>query len=188
MRTLLAKIFGSRRSKAAGGVSTAGVQPGLWSSMPPTMSPATPATIPAALPANAPVGTGKNPFAAPGEPPGRTPLFMPGPNSAPGSLWSRAVAWVKWPANSGARRRLFPTNDQLELVLGRPKPPARNRNLEIGLPAHVRRSDVAASKSKVIYESKPAATADATRMMEESDRTYSRLRGRRLDSMRVDED
>lgn len=184
MRNFLAKIFGSRRSKSPKAAKTAGVQPGLWSSMPPTVSPATPA----ALPDTAPSVPGRNPFAVPAEPTGRKPLFMPGRISPPGSFWSRAAAWLGWPVRAGARRRLFPTNDQLELVLGRPNPPARNQNLEIGLPASARRSDAAARISKVIYESKPASAADAARMMEESDRAYERLRGRRLDSLRVTDD
>ncbi len=187
MKSLLAAIFGNRPSGGAFGVKSAGVQPGLWSPESPAVSPTTPAAAP--TPTSDAAKAGHNPFAAAPETSSvRKPLFaarstLPGPG-----LWARMQGWLGLRNGAVAGRRLFSTNDQLELVLGRPQQPARNRNLEIGLPARVRRSDATVGKSKVIYESKPASGADATRMMEESDRAYSRLRGRRLESMRVAND
>ena len=180
MKSFLASFFGKRPFSAAPGTSPAGVQPSLWSPESPAVSPATPAASPPT--------PGQNPFAAPGQSVPRKPLFATGTPAPQRALWARIQTWLGRPEGTIARRRLFSTNDQLELVLGRPQQPARNRNLEIGLPARVRRSDTTVGKSKVIYESKPASAADATRMMEESDRAYARLRGRRLESMRVGND
>ena len=130
----------------------------------------------------------QNPFATPASAPARKPPFQARPDPARGSWWTRLRAWIGWPAPSASRRRLFQSSDQLELVLGRSSVPARNRDLEVGLPARVRRSDTTVGQSKVIYESKPTAAIDAARMREESDRAYTRLRGRRLDSLKVGTD
>jgi len=188
MRKLFAQLFGRRRTGT--NQKPSAIQAGLWSGLPSSTTPA-PAVAPEAIPPGPATpsvsAAGKNPFATPHVTPGRKPLFMPGRAVPPGSFWSRLLGRFGWPPAS-ARRRLFPTSNQLELVLGRPNPPARNRNLEIGVSARVRRSDASASISKVIYESKPATAADAARMTEESDRAYTRLRGRRLESLRVDED
>jgi len=184
MKFLFAGLFRKRRSRFAKIVHPSGLQPGLWAS---TSDAATPG---APLPA-APVRV-NNPFASPAAPAAagesRRSTFVPGRASTPLRWWKSFRAWVGWPEASATRRRLFPTSNQLELVLGRSNAPARNRNLEIGSSARVRRSEASAEKTKVIYESKPVVAAEAARMMEESDRAYTRLRGRRLESLRVAND
>lgn len=180
MKFLFAGLFRKRGSRFAKIVHPSGLQPGLWASPSDAASPAPP------LPA-APL-RGNNPFAAGTAGESRRPTFVPGRAAAPLRWWKRFRAWLGWPEASATRRRLFPTSNQLELVLGRSNAPARNRNLEIGLSARVRRSGASADKTKVIYESKPVVAAEAARMMEESDRAYTRLRGRRLESLRVAND
>jgi hypothetical protein len=161
-------------------VNTAGVQPGLWSTVSDTANPV--------APAQASEPRASNPFAASGPAGPRRSGSISGRKTAHRNWWRGFRAWLGWPEASATRRRLFPTNDQLELVLGRSRPLPQKRNLEIGSSARVRRSSVSADKSKVIYESKPAVAVEAARMMVESDRAYTRLRGRRLESLRVAND
>ena len=172
--------FLSRRSVARSVIAPApGTQPGLWSPPPgnvafggkPDSAPST--SSPAPL-------SGHNPFAS---------VHSSAPGGRTGArYWLGWLRWFDWRSRSGARRRLFSNVEQLELVLGRPRMPVRNHPLEEGQPVQTRRSGPAAGGSKVIYESPPAVAVDATRMMEESDRAYERLRGRRLETMRVTPD
>lgn len=182
MKSLLAHLWGSRPRRDAFRAPAPGVQPGLWTAGEPTVAtPSSGVTTPSAA----------NPFAGPvagASRPSRPSARRRARNLRPTALWTRLLEWLGSARTPAPGHRLFPTNDQLELVLGRPRQPARNRDLEIGQPAHVRRSGAIPAKSKVIYESKPASSVDATRMMEESDRAYARLRGRRLESLRVAND
>lgn len=181
MKSIVTKLFQSRREPAFGGKPTI-LQPSLWSA--PSSDPNPIPSEKVGAPTTAP---GINPFAEAVRRERRRPLFQASPARPRRPFWLRVRDWLGWPAASGARRRLFASSDQLELVLGRPPLPARKSNLEIGSPARTRRSD-AASNSKVIYESKPASAKDATQMMEESDRAYLRLRGRRLESLKLPND
>lgn len=181
MKSIFAKLFQTRRGSSFGGEPT-NLQPSLWS------APArNPNPVPSEKAGAPPTASGINPFAETARRERRRPLFQASPALPRRPFWLRVRDWLGWPAASGARRRLFASSDQLELVLGRPQLPPRKSNLEIGSPARTRRSD-AASNSKVIYESKPASAKDAAQMMEESDRAYLRLRGRRLESLKLPND
>ncbi len=158
--------------------SPVGEQAGFWS------APRSAATLPGnpvvVKPETAIENPVQNPFAA-----ATSPTAEPTEKLNP---WERWLTWVGWRPPTGARRRVFTNLEQLELVLGRPRSPARNQNLEEGQSVRARRSGSVAGRSKVIYESPPVVAVDATRMMEESDRAYARLRGRRTETMRVTAD
>ena len=178
MKLLLSRFAALFRSSGRP-TSVAEVQPGLWT---PPMKGALSNPFSGGnthSPAGSPRAIAESSPAVP------TPVSA---GSASGGGWTAWLASLWRPAVGGVLSRgprLFANSEQLDLVLGRPQVPARNRNLEIGLPARVRRSDPKVGSSKVIYESKPTANAEAARRMEESDRAYSRLRGRRLDSLRL---
>ncbi len=172
--------FLRRRAAARSVIAPApGIQPGLWSPPPGNV---TFSGKPDSAPSTSPPTSlsGRNPFAS---------IHSPVQGGRAGTrYWLGWLCWSDWRSRSGARRRLFSNVEQLELVLGRPRLPVRNHPLEVGQPVQTRRSGPAAGGSKVIYESPPAVAVDATRMMEESDRAYERLRGRRLETMRVTPD
>jgi len=103
--------------------------------------------------------------------------FGAGAGPARGGWWTRL--W-SGPRRAG-RERILRSPQQLEMILGAVKP-VRNSLVDDDLVV-VRRK----GESRLIYESLPSPTA-RPRVEEESDRAWQRLRGRRLDHLKVSVD
>ena len=109
---------------------------------------------------------------------------MDGPNPFRDRVGAKARWW--WPGEWFARREtvhVVRSPQQLEMILGAVKP-VRNTLLDDDLEV-VRRKGA----SRLIHESKPGTgTGQGARMDEESDRAWERLRGRKLDHLKVQAD
>jgi hypothetical protein len=91
-----------------------------------------------------------------------------------GQGWWSPTRWMK----RRERERSGRTPQQLEMILSAVKP-VRNTLLDDDLEVVRRKTD-----SRLIYESK-AAPESAGRVEKESDRAWERLRGRRLENLKV---
>lgn len=95
-----------------------------------------------------------------------------------GRAWWRPWTWFRRAAPAGFAR----SPHQLEMILGAVKP-VRNGLMDDDVEVVARRGS-----GRLLHETRPpGAGLDAT-MRAESDRRYERLRGRRLEAMRVEAD
>ncbi len=117
---------------------------------------------------------------------GRGPVTDGGGLNGPNPFRTPEVAKARWwsPGRWFARREtahVVRSPQQLEMILGAVKP-VRNTLVDDDLEV-VRRKGA----SRLIYESKPVG-AQGARMEAESDRAWERLRGRKLDQLKVHAD
>ena len=103
--------------------------------------------------------------------------FGVGARASRGGWWSRIWSGPRRPGHERDLR----SPEQLEMILGAVKP-VRNSLVDDDLVVVRRKAD-----SRLIYESLPSPTA-RPRVEEESDRAWQRLRGRRLDHLKVSVD
>ncbi len=94
-----------------------------------------------------------------------------------GRDWWRPWAWFRRPASSG----FAPSPRQMEMILGAVKP-VRNPLLDDDVDVVARR----AGGGRLLHETRPSAGVLESRMQAESDRTYERLRGRRMQALKVE--
>ena len=92
--------------------------------------------------------------------------------------WWKPWTWLRWEAQAGFAR----SPRQLEMILGAVKP-VRTGLMDDDVEVVARRGG-----GRLLHETRmPGAGLDAA-MRAESDRTYERLRGRRVEAMRVEAD
>lgn len=90
--------------------------------------------------------------------------------------WWRPWAWFRRAAPSG----FAPSPQQMEMILGAVKP-VRNPLMDDDVEVLGRRQ----GGGRLLHETRGTGDARQSWMRAESDRTYERLRGRRLEGMRV---
>ena len=119
-------------------------------------------------------GMGRGPVSAVGATPATNP-FGAGQAGRAGGWMSR----LRSSSRRGGRDRILRSPEQLEMILGAVKP-VRNSLLDDDVVVVRRKAD-----SRLIFESQPMVPS---RVEEESDRAWQRLRGRRLDHLKVSVD
>lgn len=93
--------------------------------------------------------------------------------------WWRPWAWFRRATPSG----FAPSARQMEMILGAVKP-VRNPLMDDDVDVVTRRL----GGGRLLHETRGAGAGRESWMRAESDRAYERLRGRRLEAMRVDAD